>query len=341
MAKNFQNTNAFGLYVPLFSFLFCLFKYQTIIPHSDFGIVHVVPQQYVGYRMTFSALDNYTYPPGWHLKCPWPFVTGHITQVTVQTDTVDNIKVTTKDRVELTFPSIEIGNTLDHKMVIPTIANFGPDYDVYLVKDKIRHQLNVIASDMTSGEVTITRFSELDDILKNFLVESNLNETNSGVKIEFVRIPRKPTFRKDLQVIFDGVANEKAKQMVADQEKVTAQKVHERDMISANGRIEILAMEANATRMRLIANMEANETISVIQSSIDILREETYANNTLYRMNKEAEGNAALLTPAYLKWSEIRAVTNNSKHYFGKIPRTFFEGGNVCPSQGVISNTAN
>merc|ERR1719240_1342349 len=90
-------------------------------------------------------------------------------------------------------------------------------------------------------------------------------------------------------------------------------------------------MEADVSEIamkREIAEKEARKRIAEIEDQAHIAHERAVSDANFYASSKEAEANRARLTPEYLKYTEILAMANNSKIFFGEdIPSVFVEQG--------------
>ncbi len=71
---------------------------------------------------------------------------------------------------------------------------------------------------------------------------------------------------------------------------------------------------------------EAFKKMRAIEDEILVTHERTTADAAFYMATKEAEANSKKLTPEYLEYIKITALSNNTKIFFGeKIPSMFVE----------------
>ena len=295
----------------------------TLINQANSFIYHQVPEGYVGIYYTLGRLDSITTDSGGSLKIPWPVSTGSYVQITPQTDVIKDVKCGAGDGTQLIFPIVEVGNYLQKDYVYRTVKRFGENYDDYLVKDKIRAQINVICSRLTSQEIYIDKFDSLDDLLLTFLLDENSKESESGVIVQFVRMS-KPVLPKELQANYDKIANEKTALKVAEETKKRLKQENVNKLLLVTAETERKSLVAEKDNEIRIASKTADETESTIENRILEARELTKANALYTKKKKEAEGNKLLLTFEYIELERVRATANNAKHYFGKIPTSLF-----------------
>ena len=284
---------------------------------------HQVAEGHAGVSYTFGKLNEKVTDPGMTFRLPQPITSVSDVQVTPQTDVITDVKCGAGDGTLLIFPQIEIGNYLKREYVYRTVRRFGELYDNYLVKDKVRAQINVICSSLTSQEIYIDKFHTLDDMLLQYLIEENENESESGVVVQFVRIS-KPILPQLLQENYDRIANEKTAKKVAEETNKKLEQEHQN---------QLLIVEAEAERKRVVAEKEnrikterkiAEEYEASIQNRILLEGETAKAQAVYISKEREAEGNKLLFTEEYIEVMKAKSALNNAKHYFGQIPTTFF-----------------
>jgi len=285
----------------------------------------VVPEGFRGiyYRFGGNLLDAIT-TPGVYLKFPWPITMASEIQVTPQTDVIRNVKCGAGDGTLMTFESVDVGNHLNPDYVYKTVKRFGENYDSYLIKDKIRHQINVICSSMTSQEIYIEKFDQLDDQLKEFLQAEN-NDLDTGVTVDFVRLS-KPTLPEALQKNYDKIANEKTALKALMEEKKRLAQENENKIMVAKAEGEAERIKAEKKNQILVEQKKAAEEVAQIENRIHTEKEKAKADAVHYSKSKEADGNSKLLTKEYVQLESSKALANNAKHYFGEIPKTLFLG---------------
>jgi len=265
----------------------------------------MVPEGHVGITYTFGRLNSGIHNPGLFFHLPSPITSVSTVQVTPQTDRIRDVKCGAGDGTLLIFPEVEIGNYLKYEYVYRTVKRFGEDYDNYLVKDKVRAQINVICSGMSSQDIYIDKFDTLDDLLIDYLQAVNDNETESGVVVQFVRMS-KPILPRTLQENYDKIANEKTAKKVAEETTKRLAQEHHNEMMTATAEVD---------RRRAVSEME---------NQIILSRAKAEAESLFVRKEQEALGNKLLHTPEFMELSRVTSLTNNSKVYFGQIPTSLF-----------------
>lgn len=290
---------------------------------SDAFIFDSVSEGYVGiyYRMGGNLMHKTT-EPGFYLKMPWPVTSTSEIEIRPQTDVLHNVKCGASDGTQLLFESVEVGNHLLPNKVYSTVKRFGEGYDTYLIKDKVRHQINVICSSMTSQEIAIDKFDALDDQLKAFLEEENKKE-DSGVIVDFVRLT-KPLLPRELQANYDKIANEKTALKVAKEANMKIAQEQKNKLLIVEKEAEAERIKAEKQNMIALEKAQAEENVATIQNRIHTEREKTRADAILITKKKEAEGNELLLTGHYVRLETAKAMASNAKHYFGDVPNALF-----------------
>lgn len=292
-----------------------------LVPSSAF--FHKVNEGSVGIYYHMGKLSPDITESGTYPTRPWPLTSSSSVLITPQTDVIRDVKCGASDGTIMPFPFIEVGNYLEKDMVYRTIKRFTEDYDNYLVKDKIRAQVNVICSNLTSHEIYIKKFHTLDNLLLNFLQEENDNESESGVKVNFVRLS-KPTLPRELQQNYERIANEKTALQVAVTQGKRMEQEHKNMMMktkSDSGQRRVVAETDNLIKVDQVL---AEEKEAKVKRRIKVEDEEASAKSIYFRKEKEAEGNSKLYTPEYIEIRKTESMFNNAKHYFGKVPNTLF-----------------
>ena len=307
--------------------------------YTNAFVAHTVNEGNVGIYYRLGKLQTDISESGTHLKLPWPVTTSSSVQITPQTDQIFKVKCGAGDGTQLIFDQVDIGNYLKKDYIYRTIKRFGENYDDYLVKDKVRAQINVICSGLTSQEIYIDKFDTLDDMLLKYLQEYNDNEPESGVVVQFVRMS-KPTLPKQLQANYDKIANEKTALKVAREEARKLEQEHKNKLMIAEAEAERRRVVAEKENVMKIEKKKAEEHQASIENRIHKEREQTRADAIFAIKQKEAEGNRLLHTQEFIEVEKSKSILNNAKHYFGKIPTTFFvkEDSSVTTEELVVTN---
>ena len=84
---------------------------------------------------------------------------------------------------------------------------------------------------------------------------------------------------------------------------------------------------------RTLAEQLNMQQIANIENEMKLAKVKAEADAELYRAMKEAEANKLRLTPELLHLETVRALTNNTKIYFGeKIPNIFLDNNSFSPT---------
>ena len=283
---------------------------------------NIVSPGHVGIYYFMGTLQNYTASPGYYFKYPWPITIASESEVRPQTDYLTNVKCGAGDGTQLIFDQVQVGNQLNKDYVISTIRRYGEDYDNYLIKDKVRAQINVICSKLNSHEIYIDQFDTLDDRLVEFLQEEN-NKLDTGITINFVRFD-KPNLPHELQLNYNKIAEHKTGLKVAQEETLKIEQEHKNKILKAEKEAEAVRVKTEKESQMMLEKAQKEEEVSIIQNRIHIESERAKADAIKYSKQSEAEGNDKLLTSNYVELEKARAISSNSKHYFGDVPNALF-----------------
>jgi len=303
----------------------------------------------VGIFYHFGSLLNQTFPPGLYFKAPWPFTSGSQVNIRPQTDQIQKVSCGTSDGLNLLFEQVDVGNTLTNDYVLSTIRKYGEEYDEYLVKDKVRHQIQVICSGMVSHEVFITRFDEIDDMLKDFLTKVN-KELDSGLIIDFVRLS-KPVLPEGIKKNYERLAEEKTNLKVeierqerlkkeAETQKMMEEKNQQLRQYKSQMESQIEFEKSSKENEIKLAKKVAEEEQSTIENRIRLEKEKIEALTLKIKMEEEAKGIKQLYElQGYREYQIVkelaRSIEKGSKYFFGnQIP-------NFLPSMFIQNTESN
>lgn len=296
-----------------------------------FGLsIYSVNEGDVGICYKLGSLTNETCESGIHVKMPWPIAKISHVNIRPQTDQINGVFCGTSDGLNLIFENVDVGNTLLRQNVIRTIRKYGEDYDKYLVKDKIRHQTQVICANMTSNEVFNTRFDEIDDLLQDFLVQVNA-ELDSGLLIDFVRLS-KPMIPEAIRKNYEKLAEEKTILKVEAEKQERLKKEAETKQIVQTKELELKLYKS---QMEFQIEFEKSQSQNEIQlqkmiseeeqSKVENRMKETKSKIDEEIMKSEARGLTELYNingyKDYLIAKELsNAMSGHAKFFFGTIP---------------------
>lgn len=307
-----------------------ILNFVVVLVFGLSGCVFWVREGDVGIQYVFGSLTNTTFAAGCHIDSYWFF--GRISHVNVrpQTDQVTNVACGTADGLSLVIESIDIGNSLSEHHVLNTIRKYGENYDTYLVKDKIRHQTQVICANMTSHEVFNTRFHEIDDLLQNFLVLVN-QELNSGLSIDFVRLS-KPVIPLAIRVQYEQLAEEKTKLKVeterqdrlkkeAETKQMLLEKELKRELDKSHMDLQIAAEKSQNENQIEMQRILAKEENGKVENRIKTAKDQVEANaQRLHAASLDELYAVAGYKEQLLAQHFATAIGPQAKFFFGSIP---------------------
>ncbi|ETW00293.1 hypothetical protein, variant 1 [Aphanomyces invadans] len=283
--------------------------------------LHTVQEGYVGVYFRGGALLSEVTGPGFNWQLPFVTSCYHV-QVTVQTDHVDNIPCGTSGGVLISFDKVEVVNRLRSESVYDTIKNYTVHYDKTWIFDKIHHEINQFCSKHTLQEVYIDLFDTLDENLAKAL-QRDCNEWAPGIEIIAVRVT-KPNIPDSIRTNYANMEIQKTKLLIAHEAQRVVEKEAETDKKRATIEAEKVSAVSKINMIKEIAEKESIQKIHAIEDIMHVDREKAWADAAYYRAMREAEANAGRLTEAFLEYTRILSLTNNTKIYFGeKIPTIF------------------
>lgn len=282
--------------------------------------VHSVPEGHVAVYYVGGALQPLVNEPGVRFKIP--FVTWHENiAINLQTDAVSNIPCGTSNGVMIHFEKAEVVNRLNKKHVFETIRNYTAAYDKMWIFDKIHHEINQFCSSHTLQEVYITKFDQIDDHLSHSLQQS-CNTWAPGIEIISVRVT-KPVIPDSIKDNFEMIESEKAKRQIAEETQKVSTTLAETRKIEATIKADQELEVAKIDYKKQVAESAAKRDIQAVQDSVHVAREKALTDAEYYRLQKQAEAHSSLLTPEFLKYTELAGIAKVDKVYFGEHIPTF------------------
>jgi regulator of protease activity HflC (stomatin/prohibitin superfamily) len=310
-----------------------------------FNGLHQVPEGHVGLYWSGGALQNTVSQPGWRVKLPLVSQVVNM-QVTLQTDTVTDIPCGTSGGVMIYFDKIEVVNQLAQEHVLTTVRKYGVNYDKTWIFERIHHEINQFCSSHSLQEVYIDLFSTLDEALSDSL-QTDCNKHDVGITIIAVRVT-KPRIPEDVRRNYEEVEKQKTSLLVAQQQQMVTLKKEEtmkqqaRIQAEKEAEVAIINAQREASVATIVAQKEANVSLinlemtikmkqaeqkrQAIDDEIYVAKQKAMAEASNHRIILEAEANALMLTPEYLRMVLYQSLANNTKIYFGeKIPQMFLD----------------
>jgi len=294
---------------------------------------HSVPEGYVGVYWRGGALLPALSAPGHHLKIP-VLDTVALVQTTVQTDKVTNIPCGTSGGTVIHFDRIEVVNQLHQDAVYATIKNYTVDYDKTWIYDKIHHEVNQFCSKSTLQEVYITKFAELDEALRDAL-QRDIDVWAPGIQIIAIRVT-KPSIPDAIKRNYEQVESEMTKLRVAEQTQKLVEKEAETERKRALIQAEQQAQVDKVNLERALAQRKNEQEMAAIADAMYSAKAKAEADAELYRARAEADANKVRLTPELLQLESVRALTTNTKIFWGdKLPSLYADGASLLQPRDV------
>merc|ERR1719350_1225327 len=266
-----------------------------------------------------------------------PFLTSvRNVQTTLQTDEVKNVPCGTSGGVMIYFDRIEVVNVLQPTAVYDIVKNYTADYDKPLIFDKVHHELNQFCSAHNLQEVYIDLFDQIDENLKK-AIQADLQEMAPGLKVHSVRVT-KPKIPESIRKNYELMEAEKTKLMISTQRQKVVEKEAETERKKAVIEAEKEASVGKIQYERKILEKESLQKMAKIEDEMHLAKEKSKTDAEFYRIKRESEANALLLTKEYLDLRKYEAVSSNRKVYFGPdIPNVYF--GNDGPETGDVTGS--
>ncbi|XP_059078704.1 erlin-2-like [Tigriopus californicus] len=296
--------------------------------------LHKIDEGHVGVYYRGGALLSQVSTPGFHMRIPG-LTTFRVVQTTLQTDQVTNVPCGTSGGVMIYFDRIEVVNILSADAVYDIVKNYTADYDKPLIFHKVHHELNQFCSVHNLQDVYIDLFDQIDENLKNAL-QNDLEQLAPGLRVLSVRVT-KPKIPDSIKRNYELMEAEKTQLLISTQRQKVVEKESETERKKAVIEAEKEALVSKINFEKQIVEKESLRKMASIEDAMHLAREKSRTDASLYRIEREAQANALLLQPEYLKLKEIEALAANRKVYFGpSIPTTFVEGLSD-PSQEKLS----
>merc|ERR1712198_594265 len=303
--------------------------------------IHKIEEGHVGVYFRGGALLSTITSPGYHLMFPL-LTTYRSMQTTLQTDEVKNVPCGTSGGVMIFFDRVEVVNILKPDNVHDIVKRYSADYDKPLIFDKVHHELNQFCSAHNLQEVYIDLFDQIDENLKN-AIQSDLKEMATGLKVHSVRVT-KPKIPESIRKNYELMEAEKTKLLISTQRQKVVEKEAETERKKAVIEAGKEASVAKIQYERKILEKESLQKMAKIEDEMHLAKEKSRTDAEYYRIKREAEANALLLTKEYLDLKKFEALSTNRKVYFGPdIPNVYFgnDGSDTSDSSAAKITAAN
>merc|ERR1712110_867310 len=196
------------------------------------------------------------------------------------------------------------------------------------------HELNQFCSSHSLQEVYIDLFDQIDENLKNS-IQADLAQMSVGLKVMSVRVT-KPKIPEAIRKNYELMEAEKTKLMISTQRQKVVEKEAETERKKA---VIEAAKEASVGKIqyeRKILEKESLQKMAKIEDEMHLAKEKSKTDAEFYRIKREAEANALLLSKEYLDLKKFEALSSNRKVYFGPdIPNVYM--GNDGASEATAS----
>ncbi len=339
------------------------------------GFVWQVKARHVGACFTQGALVRKLYQPGWHAKMP--LVTGcYNVPIQPVIEEYRNVECGAKGtHVPLVIPVIRVKYQVPEHKVLDILERDGRSFEDRHIEDHLYNDVNRKCSSMTVDEVHTEKFAELEDIIMHDLVVKN---TNTSILILDVNVPRKVTLpeeyargyatRAQTRTAID-IRQKQILEAKAEAEKnvIKAESTNRIDILSAEKNASLVAIQANATRVKDLADARNKARIRNVDAEAELYRAKKIADAKRFATiaqaqadkesailqadaeliirKKKAEGNKDYLTPELLELERIGAWATQKPAMFlpSEAALQFWEptfGKTIAPKSPIMSSAA-
>merc|ERR1719230_57625 len=140
---------------------------------------------------------------------------------------------------------------------------------------------------------------------------------------------------------YERVEEQITKLRVATEEQKLIEKQAETERKRALIEAEKLAAVEAVQLQRTIKQKETEQQVAEIANQMHSAKARSEADAELYRAAKEAEANKMKLTPELLQLEAVRALSNNTKIFWGeKLPSLYADGARLLADGGAAGASA-
>ena len=156
-----------------------------------------------------------------------------------------------------------------------------------------------------------------------------------GLKVHAVRVT-KPKIPEAIRKNFELMEAEKTKLLISTQRQRVIEKDAETERKKAVIEAEKEAQVAKIKYEQNILEKESLQKMAKIEDEMHLAKEKSKTDAEFYRIKRESEANALLLSKEYLDLKKFEALSSNRKVYFGPdIPNVYM--GNDGASESTAS----
>jgi len=298
---------------------------------------HHIEEGSVGLYWRLGALQDRQELPGFHWMLPCGIDTVHTVPITMQTQLVRDIPCGTSGGVLLNFENIEVVYQLGQSFVWGTVKNYSIDFHRTWIEDLVPSLMNGICTPLTLHEVFISKFSEIDEQLRDRLRKVHANWA-PGIQVIAVRIV-KPSIPESIRSNFEQADRKTSELKTLDEKQAVVLRAAEKDRalatLAAQKDLEISKLQSESNMLHVkrqvsISNVSVNTATARI-------REQSDAEH--YAKMKEAEVNKYRLSPTFLELQRrLHLVKNTDIYWGGSVPSAIIERGNYDENPATSTN---
>lgn len=275
---------------------------------------HKINEGNVGIYYRHGALQDRVTDPGVHFL--QPFIEDYVeVKVRPDTFTMEDVISVTKDGVENRFKEITAITRIRKDKIVAMTRKYGPEFKRVLVFDRIVEELRIFCANHTIDEVYKTKFLAIVEQVRERVKTSIKRLGDEGIEILNLVIP-KPVIPSDIAENYKQVKVQWTKQLVAEQEKLTKEKLKETEEMEATADEERKKKVLEIRNEAKILEKEGEQKVSKINNAIRQEAERTEAEIQKFKTETEAAANKLLLTKEYVQLNLAKALANNTKMYF-------------------------
>lgn len=287
-----------------------------------------IPTGSVGISYRLKKLDNYIYDSGFHWYNPILYSMREM-NIRPQVDEIRNIHCTTKDGLNIVFPTTKVWNQLSKENVIEIVGKYGEEYDNYIVNQPVQQQILEMCNEMVLSDIYIEEFSDLNEKILDYLIEYQIS-IDSKLSITKVALS-KPEIPLEIKKNYEQITIEKTAILAEDERQKRRLKEEETNrMIEEQQKLKEKSL-AELENLKMISNAEAQAKKAQIEYEADSHKKKSEADVQSYEKKSQAEANAKLYTPEYIQVHyQQHVLANTDATYFGKdLPQAYIMGPQI------------
>ena len=176
----------------------------------------------------------------------------------------------------------------------------------------------------------ISKFDALDETLQAAL-QRDIDKFVPGLSIIAIRVT-KPTIPEPIRKNYEAVEAERTRLKVTEERQKVIQREAETEKARALIEAEKhAAVEAVSLELKIAAK-RTEQQLAIIANEIHTGKAKADADAEFYRVSREAEANKLLLTPERLQLESVRALSNNTKVFWGdRLPGIYSDAATLVP----------